>query len=439
MIWTSIDTWIVVAGILSALSCALLGNFLLLRRMSMMGDAISHAILPGLAIAFLWTGQRSSFVMFIGAAFTGVLVALFTQWIHRFGKVEQGASMGVAFSTLFALGLVLIRQAADHVHIDAECVLIGALELVPSTTWEIGGLFIPRAVIILSVVLLLNIGFVFFLFKELKISSFDPQLATTLGIPSSLMHYLMMVFVAITATAAFESVGSILVIAMMIVPAAIAHLLTERLSAMIWISLLMGALAAVLGHLSAVIVPGWFGLHSVSTSSMMAVVSGLLFLVVIMVAPQHGLISKWVHRRRLSLRIVCEDLLGILYRLEEGGAAGATHRQLRSSVPATQRMHKFALWRLSRKGFIQQAEDAVVHLSEGGRSHARSLIRAHRLWESYLDKHFVLPADHLHASAEQLEHVTDAAFQHRLETDVDSPEKDPHGKSIPGKEKDKTL
>ncbi len=113
-----VDTWIVVIGVLCAGSCALLGNFLVLRRMSMMGDAISHAVLPGLAVAFLITGSRASPVMFVGAAIVGVLTALFTQWVHRFGEVDRGASMGVVFTTLFAIGLILIVRAADHVDLD---------------------------------------------------------------------------------------------------------------------------------------------------------------------------------------------------------------------------------------------------------------------------------------------------------------------------------
>ena len=131
MEWFAIDSWIVVVGCLAAVSCALLGNFLVLRKMSMMGDAISHAVLPGLAIAFLLTEVRSSLAMFAGAAIVGVLTAVFTQWVSRFGNVDRGASMGIVFTTLFAAGLLLIVQAADHVDLDASCVLYGAIELTP--------------------------------------------------------------------------------------------------------------------------------------------------------------------------------------------------------------------------------------------------------------------------------------------------------------------
>jgi manganese/zinc/iron transport system permease protein len=308
MEWFSIDTWIVVVGILAAVACALLGNFLVLRKMSMMGDAISHAVLPGLAVAFLITGARASLTMFIGAAVVGILTAVFTQWVSRFGKVDEGASMGIVFTTLFALGLLLIVQAADHVDLDAGCVLYGAIELTPlDVAWRpqlFGyGWAVPRAVLVLAPVCAVNLLFVLLFFKELRISSFDSELATTMGIHANLMHYMLMTLVAITTVAAFEAVGSIIVIAMLIVPAATAHLLTDRLDRMVWISAALAALAAVLGHVSALLLPGWIGIDpqvvdATSTSGMMAVMAGLIFAVVLFCAPRYGI---WVKQfRRLE-------------------------------------------------------------------------------------------------------------------------------------------
>lgn len=297
MTWFALDTWIVVIGALAAVACALLGNFLVLRKMSMMGDAISHAVLPGLAIAFLVTGARASFGMFIGAAVVGLLTAVFTQWISRFGKVDEGASMGIVFTSLFALGLLLIVQAADQVDLDPSCVLYGAIELTPlDVVWraEVFGmaLEVPRAAIILAAVMLLNLAFVVGFFKELRIVSFDPELADTMGFRSNRMHYLLMSLVAITTVAAFEAVGSIIVIAMLIVPAATAHLLTDRLGMMILLSAVFAAAAAVLGHISALTVPGWFGFADTSTSGMMAVMTGLFFFLVLFAAPKYGVLAK---------------------------------------------------------------------------------------------------------------------------------------------------
>ena len=208
-LWTSIDTWIVVCGALSACACALLGNFLILRKMSMMGDAISHAVLPGLAIAFLLTGSRGSWIMFVGAIVVGVLTAVFTQWINKFGQVEESAAMGVVFTGLFAVGLIILVRGADAVDLDPGCVLYGAIETVPLDTWSWWGLAIPRAVITIGVVFVVNVLMTFLFFKELKLSSFDPELSTSLGFAAPLLHYGLMTLVAITTVACFESVGSI--------------------------------------------------------------------------------------------------------------------------------------------------------------------------------------------------------------------------------------
>jgi manganese/zinc/iron transport system permease protein len=304
MSWYTIDTWIVVIGALAATSCALLGNFLVLRKMSMMGDAISHAVLPGLALAFLFTSARTSLAMFIGAALVGVITAVFTQWISRFGKVDEGASMGIVFTSLFAIGLLLIVQAADHVDLDPSCVLYGAIELTPlDVIWRptLFGLefHVPRAALVLGAIVVLNLGFLISFFKELRISSFDPELATTMGINSNLVHYLLMSLVAVTTVAAFEAVGSIIVIAMLIVPAATALLLTDRLWVMVALSVVFACASALFGHISALVVPSWFGFDDTSTSGMMAVVSGLLFAFIMLVAPRHGLLCKWFYNKFL--------------------------------------------------------------------------------------------------------------------------------------------
>lgn len=297
MNWSSFDTWIVVIGALCAAACALPGCFLVLRKMSMMGDAISHAVLPGLAIAFLITGTRASAPMFIGAALAGVLTALFTQWISRFGNVDRGAAMGIVFTTLFAIGLILIRQAANHVELDPGCVLYGAIEFTPLDRVKIGGLEIPRAALVNGGVFLTNAIIILALFKEFRLGAFDSALADTLGFSSRFLHYLLMTMVAVTTVAAFESVGSIIVIAMLIVPPATALLLTRRLPALLIIAVGIAMLSSFLGHLFALTIPPLLGFKTTTTSGMIAFASGILFLLAWLFSPQTGLISKRLLRR----------------------------------------------------------------------------------------------------------------------------------------------
>jgi len=433
MQWTVLDTWIVTAGVLCAMSCALLGNFLVLRKMSMMGDAISHAVLPGLASVYLLTHSRDSWSMMVGAGVVGVLTAVFTQWVHRVGKVDAGASMGVVFTGLFAVGLVLIVRGADAVDLDPGCVLYGAIEMVPLDVREVFGWEVPRAVVMLGVMFMVNLLFVVVFYKELKISSFDEGLATSLGVHAGVMHYMLMVLVAATVVACFESVGSILVIAMLIVPGAAAYLLTDRLPMMIVLSLVIGAASAVLGHISAVMVPGWMGYPDTTTAGMMAVVSGVIFVGAMLCGPRHGVVSRFIHRMALRVQIVREDVLGLLYRLEElNGLVGSRMglRTIGEAVGCGWLSARLAVGGLARSGMVQRF-GVGYQLTDAGRSDARDLVRSHRLWESYLHKYLNLPGDHVHEPAMRLEHITDAQMQKQLSERTDQPVRDPQGKEIP--------
>ena len=295
MDWTANDFHIILVGGLCAMACALPGTFLLLRRMSMMGDAISHAVLPGLAIAFLISGSRTNIWMFLGAAIAGVLTALFSQWITRFGKVERGAAMGIVFTTLFAIGLVLIRKAADHVDLDAGCVLYGALEYTPLKMVtifenEISLFAVPHAALVIGATLLFNALIITLFYKEFKLAAFDSGLAQTQGFRPQFMHYLLMTMVAVTTVAAFEAVGSIIVIAMLIVPPATPFLLTRNLPSIIILTLIVAVLSAILGQIASHL-PPLLGLPDTTSSGMMATTAGFLFLLAWLFGPE-GLIKK---------------------------------------------------------------------------------------------------------------------------------------------------
>ena len=432
MEWTFLDTWIVITGALSAMSCALLGNYLVLRGMSMMGDAISHAVLPGLALAFLITGTRESLPKLVGATLIGLATVFLIQAVFKVSGLDRGASMGVIFTTLFALGLILIRQAADHVDLDPGCVLYGAIELTPLDTYQIFAMEIPRAALTNLGMLAINGVFVIVFYKELKITSFDPALATTIGINANAMHYALMTLVAATTIASFESVGSIIVIAMLIVPGATAHLLTDRLPVMLALSVLIAVASALLGHISAITVPAWFGFRDTSTAGMMAVIAGLLFLAAFLFAPRYGVLSRFVNQAVLAFKITREDIMGFLYRYGELAPAGAPPvkpAELRDAFKLRP-LVRLSLWLLTLSGKIVHREGGFSLSDEGARE-SRTLIRSHRLWESYLcDKMGFCPTE-VHFSAHQLEHYTDAGIQHALGEETGNPPLDPHQRKIP--------
>lgn len=425
MTWTPIDTWICIIGVLCASACAIPGCVLVLRRMSLMGDAISHTVLPGIAIAFLVTGSREPAAMLVGAIAIGLLTAFLVQAIETLGRIETGAAIGIVFTVLFAVGLVLMRQAVDHVDIDPDCVLYGAVEFAYFDQVSLGSWSLPRAAVVNGVALIANAAIILIFYKEFKITAFDPALARTQGIRPSMMHYLLMTMTAATAVAAFETVGSILVIAMMIVPAAAAYLLTDKYGALFFIAIVIAMMSAVGGHVSAVVVPPIFGFSGTSTAGAMAVIVGLIFVLVWFFSPKHGLAAAAIRRIRVQQDIIREDVLGLLWRLEERNQTSSSV-SFELALCVSRRTLRIAMWNLRSSGSILR-KDALWFLTEDGRKEASLVVRKHRLWETYLDKHF--PQDHhqLHQSAERLEHVTTPEMQSKL----GNPRKDPHGSIVP--------
>jgi manganese/zinc/iron transport system permease protein len=433
MMWTGFDTWIVVTGVVISVACALVGHFLVVRRMSLMGDAISHAVLPGLAVAFLMTGTRHPLPMLAGATVAGLLTAWLTQWVNRQGRVEESAAMGVVFTSLFALGLVLVVQAAETVDLDPGCVLYGAIELAPLDTLTLAGLTAPRAFWTGLAVLIFDALVIALFYKELKITSFDPEAATALGIPAQRMYLLLMTLVAVTTVAAFEAVGSILVVAMLVAPAAAAGLVARRFGRVLIAALVVAAAGAAGGHLAAITVPTWFGFPDTSTSGSMAVITGLLFAGALLFAPEQGVVARAFTRRALRDRIQREDLLGQLFRGEEEGgeaARGASADWLGDRLTLNPDELRRAAQGLRRDGLVE-VDGAAYRLTGNGREQAQALVRDHRRWERYLHDTVRLPADHVHATSEQLEHVTDEGLRRSLEQATEGSRDDPHGKPIP--------
>lgn len=270
--------------------------------------------------------------------------------------------MGVVFTGLFALGLLLIVQAADKVDLDAGCVLYGAIEATPLDTVDVAGLSVPRVAVVLGSMLIINLVYVLCFYKELKLTSFDPALATALGINASWMHYSLMTLVAVTAVASFESVGNILVVAMFIVPPATAYLLTDRLPVMIGLAVGLGCVSAVGGYWVARWMDG-------SIAAAMAVVAGVCFVVAFMFAPRHGLIARYARLFRLR-RDFARSLLLSHLRLHPGGTTMAT---IRERFLWNQRMTANVVGSAVRDGLVALGPSDTLTLTSLGSAEAHEV------------------------------------------------------------------
>ncbi len=276
-------------GVFAAVACALPGNFLLLRRQALIGDAISHVVLPGIVVAFLLTGMIAAWPMMLGAAGAALVAVVLIEAIRRLGRIEPGAAMGVVFTTMFAFGVLLLEQSdTSAVHLDVEHALYGNLESLiwlDATGWR--SLLDPQALRYLPVELprmaLTLVGvclFIALFWRALKISTFDEGFARTMGIRTNLLGLGLVITAAVAAVAAFDAVGSIIVIAMFICPAASARMMTNRLEAQIGWSVGFAVLAAVLGYVLAGYGPLWLGgQDAVSAAGMIATVSGCVLAV----------------------------------------------------------------------------------------------------------------------------------------------------------------
>jgi manganese/zinc/iron transport system permease protein len=289
-----IDFWILLTGSLVATCCAVLGAFLVLRRMALIGDAISHSVLPGIVIAFLVSGTRDSLIMLLGASVLGLVTVFLIQWFHQSG-VQSDASIGVVFTALFAVGVVLVSMNARQVDLDLDCVLYGEIAYVHWNTITLFGIdAIPKAVWLLGFTLLIVIAVVSLFYKQFKLCAFDPALAAAVGIPVALFHYLLMGMVSMATVSSFESVGAILVVGMLVIPASTAYLLTERLGVMIGLSVAVGIASTVLGYYLAVLLDA-------SIAGSMVTVALALFVLTFLLSPSQGLLPRYIRRRRAAI------------------------------------------------------------------------------------------------------------------------------------------
>lgn len=290
--------WIVLMGFLVSGTCGLVGCFVILRRMALVGDAISHSLLPGITIAFLLTNSRDTLPMMLGAIAAGVATVALIEAIHHSSRIKPDAAIGIVFSSLFAIGVILISAFADKIDLDAECVLYGELGFIPlQDVVMFGGMEIgPEPVVRMAIIGLIAIGLLLSFFKEMLVTSFDPGLAASLGINPTRYQYGLTLFLSVVIVSSFESVGVVLVIAMIIFPGATALLLTDRLPKAIWLSTLFSALYAGLGfHLAT-----WL---EASIAGGMTVIAGFIFGLVWIAAPDRGLLTKFA-KRALKSEIV---------------------------------------------------------------------------------------------------------------------------------------
>lgn len=415
--------------VLVGITCGLLGCFVVLRRMALIGDALSHAVLPGVVIAFIVTKNSGSLSLLFGALIAGLVTAVLINLVTRFSRTKEDSAIGIVFTAFFALGIILISAMPRGVHFDLKCFLFGDPLAVVSPAWKTlfdegfwqgVGNFAATDFGMMAIICPIVVVVVVLLYHPLKLISFDPLVAAAMGLPVVLFHYLLMGMLSATVVAGLKTTGVILVVAMVITPASAAYQLTNRFSIMLLLAAVFGGVSAAAGMSLAFIT-------NAPTGPAMVIVAATIFLLAMFFSPSHGFVFDRLRRIKLGRHIQREDVLKAVYRLGERDAKATIKAVAEDAMLAPQRVSSL-VEKLVRTGVVARQGDAL-ELTDVGRRRAVELIRSHRLWESYLADRLKLDDAAMHAAAEQLEHA------HDLADDVDAtlghPQTDPQGKPIP--------
>lgn len=279
------DLVIILTAGLVATACGILGPFLVVRRVSLLSDAVSHAVLPGIVVSYLVFQSRSPLYTIVGATVFAVICVLAIDALKASQTIKSDAAIALVFPTLFALGVLGVHRYLANVHVDLDSTIYGEIAFAPFWQFQLAGVELPRSVVTMAIIAAVNLAFVVALWKELKLTSFDAAFAHVARFSPVTLSRVLLVFVAITAVSAFESVGAILVIALLIVPASAAYLLTDRLATMVVLSVVIGWLSAVAGHATAVSLDA-------SIAGSMGLVAGICFCLALLFSPKYGLVTK---------------------------------------------------------------------------------------------------------------------------------------------------
>lgn len=408
------------ATLLGALA-GTLGSFALLRRQSLLGDALAHAALPGVCIAYLITGTKSPLPLFLGALIAGLLGSLLILATVRWSRIKEDSAIGIVLSVFFGIGIVLLTYI--------QKLPAGNQSGLDKFLFGQAATLVEEDLKVMAVLGAIVVAFVLTFYKEFKLLSFDREFGSSLGLPMRRMEVLLTLLLVVVVVVGLQTVGVVLIVATLITPAAAARQWTDRLGTMLLLSAGIGAAAGTAGSLVSA------SMAKLPTGPVIVLVSSSVLIVSLLLAPRRGILWARLRERQVAERIRRENLLKDLYLLGERkadwetaltwphlmGVRGQTGRELaRNARP------------LVAQGLAERTGD-TLRLTEAGRVEAEQVVRKHRIWEVYLSRRLELPSDHVHRDAEAMEHALTEAAVTELEEALNFPAVDPHGSPIPSR------
>lgn len=410
--------YVVVGTVLLGLTAGMLGSFTVLRRQALLGDAIAHAVLPGVCLAFMFTGTKDPFVLLVGALFSGWLATFLIDLLQRNTKLSADAILALMLSVFFGVGiflLTMIQQSGEAAQTGLDKFLFGQ-----------AASMLARDVVLFSVIGGSVLLALYIFFKPLKLISFDPAFAASIGFKVFRYDALLTALLVAAITAGIQAVGVVLMAALLVTPAVAARYWTEDLGVMMWLAGAFGALSGWMGALASYFIPG------LPTGPCVVVAATLLFMASLLFAPERGVVAMWRRHHNTRRRILRENVLKTLYQLAE-----ETPEKQSFSLSEITRKRFFVptelaacLKHLVREGFLRHHSTGFT-FQENGWEEAMRITRLHRLWELYLAEHLAFPDDHVHADAEAMEHMITPELEEKLRKTLNHPKHDPHASPIP--------
>jgi manganese/zinc/iron transport system permease protein len=408
-----------IGSILLGVTCGLLGSFIVMRKMALMGDALSHAVLPGVAAGFLWNMSKDPMAILVGATTAGLLGTATVNFIRQTTRLKEDTAIGIVLAVFYAIGICMITMiqklpTGNKSGIDkflfGQAAAIGRQDL-----------------ILMAIVAAVSIAVVLIFHKELLLVSFDFDFGKASGFPMQAIHYCLMLLLAFAVVISLQAVGVVLVSAMLITPAAAAYLLTDRMDRMIWLAALFGILSGVAGAFFS------FLGNNLPTGPFMVLGVSFIFAAAFFFAPRHGVLSRWIRHNRRAARTGRENSLKAIYHVleeHEFKTEGVSLVDLAHRRRETIEQVRSEVRELVRHG-LATLDGETVYTTPAGYLRACEVVRNHRLWELFLTNEAQFAADHVHEDAEKIEHVLGENVVMEIEKKLKFPKKDPHGKPIP--------
>lgn len=409
--------YVVFGSILLSISSAVVGCFTFVKKKSLVGDVISHAVLPGICIAFLTSGNKNPYFLIIGAFITGWLSILVMDAITRNTKVKEDAATGLSLSVFFGIGMLIltyIQQSGNASQSGLDTFLFGK-----------AAALIGDDLIAFSIVAILVLVVIILFYKEFKIIAFDPEYAKVTGLPIRRLEFILTSITVLAVVTGIQAVGVVLMAAMLITPAAAARFWTHRFLQMIFLAALFAAISGVSGAYISYAVP------SMPTGPWIVMIASLIAIFSFFFSPKRGILMKQFKRISIQNKLLEENLLKAFYKLTQSkNLQTINDEELQKADIFNETQLKKGFSKLKKDGYlIKNANNWVV--SKEGLEKGKKLLRLHRLWELYLTKYLNIAPDHVHDDADTMEHILTPEIEAELEKLLDNPKYDPHQSIIP--------